>query len=63
MAEPKPSLAEKVEQRVRELLAEWEYHRGALPQPIVDGLVKLRDAVRAADAKTDQPRTETSRRA
>jgi hypothetical protein len=58
----KRSHPEKIEQRVRELLAEWEYHRGSLPEPLITGLTKLRDAVRAADADPT-PRVETPRQA
>ena len=53
--------AERVEHRVRELLAEWEYHRGSLPPQLVDALTKLRDVVREVDAEgPNTPRDETS---
>jgi hypothetical protein len=58
----KRSHPEKIEQRVRELLAEWEYHRGSLPEPLITALTKLRDAVRAADLDPT-PRVETPRQA
>lgn len=59
MKEPKRTQAQRIEHRVRELLAEWEYHRGSLPQPLVDALTKLRDVVRAVDAEGPTPHDET----
>jgi hypothetical protein len=59
----KRSHPEKIEHRVRELLAEWEYHRGSLPEPLINALTKLRDAVRAADLDPQTPRAETPRQA